>query len=251
MARTAWETPSRAYLREAPNDQDPANVDRIIRDVERVRELPPAPRVLEVGLGTGWLLSALVRRGWVGDGVELNPWFCEHARAELAAQGIEASVIEGSIESIDLAADAYDLVLAESVLEHVLDVHSALAAIYRTLKSGGVLHFNTTNKLALISGEYPEFPLYGWLPRRVRLRFRREATAMAPSGFDLNQFTYWGLRRRLAHVGFSEIYDRFDLLEPSDKSGLKRQLIAGYKRWPILKQPFLALDHGCAFCCVK
>ena len=81
----------------------------------------------------------------------------------------------GSVESADLAESSYDLVLAESVLEHVPAYRRALENIYRSLKSGGVLYFSSSNKWSLVFGDFTSLPFYGWLPQRLRLLVRRLA----------------------------------------------------------------------------
>jgi 2-polyprenyl-6-hydroxyphenyl methylase/3-demethylubiquinone-9 3-methyltransferase len=248
------EEASLAYLRDAAGHDRSGLADAILGRVQRVRPVLPPAHVLEVGVGTGWLLAALAERGYTCAGIELNPWCREYALAMLHDRGARADITEGSIEEADLAESTYDLVLAESVLEHVPDYARALEKIYRSLKPGGVLYFSSTNKLSFLSGEYRGFPLYGWLPQRLRLlvrRLARDQVIADNAHFDWNQFTYWGLRRALRQAGFSGVYDRFDLLDPSEKTGWKRLLIIGYKRWPPLKWPLLIFDFNTGFCCVK
>lgn len=246
-----WE---QAYLRSAEAQSHAGLADAILRDVSRVRPLPPNARVFEVGVGAGWLLIDLVERGFTCAGIELNPIFREHALAALKSRGLRAEILSGSIESTPLPANAYDVVLASSVFEHVPDYRSGLQNVYQAVKQGGVFRLNTTNKFSPVSGEFAHFPLYGWLPRRLRFLIRTIAadrTIASGPGFDWNQFTYRRLRRELSRVGFTEIHDRFELLRPEDTSGWKRELIRGYNRWPALKLPLLVFDFGTAFCCVK
>jgi 2-polyprenyl-3-methyl-5-hydroxy-6-metoxy-1,4-benzoquinol methylase len=248
------EEASLAYLRDAAAQDRSGLADAILGKVHQVRPVSPPAHVLEVGVGTGWLLADLAERGYTCTGIELNPWFRGHALALLRDRGVHVDMIEDSVEVANLLEGAYDLVLAESVLEHVPDYRRALHNIYRSLKPGGVLYFSSTNKLSLLSGEFSGLPLYGWLPQRLRLLVRRLARDQVRADlahFDWNQFTYWGLRRTLRRVGFTEVYDRFDLLQPSEKTGWRRLVIIGYKRWPLLKWPLLTVDFNTGFCCVK
>jgi SAM-dependent methyltransferase len=245
---------SLAYLEDAAHHVREGLADAILRDVERIRPLPPPARVFEIGVGTGWLLADLAERGYVCAGIELNQWNREYAAAMLRDRGIEADIADGSIESAEMGDGVYDLVVAESVFEHVPDYRAALDRIYRSLKPGGLFHMSSTNKFSPVSGEFTRLPFYGWLPRNLRLMVRRRAGDQVTADtafFDWNQFTYRGLRRSLKQAGFTQVYDRFDLLEPADKAGSKRLLISLYKRWPALKSPLLAFDFNTGFCCVK
>jgi SAM-dependent methyltransferase len=241
-----------AYLALAEERDLVGLVDALLRDVNRARPLSPESRVFEVGVGTGWLLADLAKRGYVCEGIELNPWIREHAVEAMSAQSLDVPIREGAIEDADLPAESFDVVLAESVLEHVPDYRRTLRLIFASLKPGGVFHMNSSNRFCPMSGEYG-LPLYGWLPRPLRFRLRHHSPdeRLSAAALDWNQFTYWGLRRELRRVGFSEVYDRFDLLRPSDKTGAKRALIASYKRVPAAKWPLLLFDFGTAFCCVK
>ena len=236
---------SLAYIDDASTQDHTGETDGLLAKIQRVRPTSPPARVFEVGVGTGWLLADLAARGYECSGIEVNPWNLEHARQRL--QGVE--IIEGTIEAAELPKDTYDLVLAESVLEHVRDYQAALHNIYGALKHGGLLHVSTTNKFSLVSGEYKRVPFYGWLPQRARYAIRRRAGE--EMFFDWNEFTYHGLRRALRRAGFTKIYDRLDVVWPADKTGWKRQVVGAYQRVPMLKWPLLTFDFGVGLFAVK
>ena len=61
-----------------------AKFDRVIERVERQR---PPGRLLDVGAGPGFMVSAARARGWDAEGIDLNPWAVAHARDVIGVQG--------------------------------------------------------------------------------------------------------------------------------------------------------------------
>lgn len=102
--------------------------DVIVRHVA----LPPSPRVLEIGCGTGHNLGMLARFGAV-DAVELDD-----AARSLASAALGRPVVAGRLPDLPvLPAEPYDLIALLDVLEHVEDDRAALTAIAARLASGG------------------------------------------------------------------------------------------------------------------
>jgi SAM-dependent methyltransferase len=175
--------------------------DGYLMRFRKLIRLYPGLRVLEVGAGSGWFMVLCQLRGFDCDGIEHNPFMIDAARERARRHGLALSIREESIETVQLPSEEYDLVVAMSVLEHVEDYQRALSVIQRTLKPGGLFWGNSTNKFSLRSGEYPQVPLYGWLPYSLRraIRVRRQGPGIVASGgMDFNQFTYFGIRRRCA-----------------------------------------------------
>lgn len=105
---------------------------KMIHDLLRAhRPHAAALRILDVGCGTGALLSELKPYGRV-EGVDISP----KALAYCKSRGF-SDVQEGSASATGHASDSFDIVLALDILEHVPDDKSALAELYRVLKPGG------------------------------------------------------------------------------------------------------------------
>lgn len=106
------------------------------------RGLPADARILDVGCGDGFHLQLLVDRGkpgWRLEGVDVD------ARAVTAARGRGLRVHEGTVENLDLAEEAYDLVLMIATIEHVADPPAVLRAVHRLLKRGRAVLVVTDN----------------------------------------------------------------------------------------------------------
>jgi SAM-dependent methyltransferase len=103
-------------------------------------------RMLEVGVGTGYWIDFWRAFGWTVDGCDLVPEAVERLRAahpEAAFWAADVSSAEGVLKPSDgLAASAYDLVTATSVLLHVTADDAfdrALANVAAAVRPGGYL----------------------------------------------------------------------------------------------------------------
>lgn len=100
--------------------------------IERAVPLPPEPRILEVGCGTGHNVPMLRRFGQV-DAVELD----DEAR-EIASARLEMQVLAGALPALEgIAERSYDLIALLDVIEHVADDAAGMASIARRLRPGG------------------------------------------------------------------------------------------------------------------
>ena len=92
-------------------------------------------RCLEIGCGKGELLYKLKELGWEVTGIEPSPIAAEIAKSLLG----ENRVIQGTLESVNLPKDNYDLVILWHSLEHLNDPKGNLQIINRSMKSGSLL----------------------------------------------------------------------------------------------------------------
>jgi ubiquinone/menaquinone biosynthesis C-methylase UbiE len=232
-------------------------VDTYLRRFAKLVPVTEGTSLLELGMGSGWMLVLAAKRGLRCAGVEHNPDLAELARETARTEGVSIDVMVGSAESHPLEPGAYDIVVANSVLEHIPDYRAAIANAYRALRPGGVFYFNSSNKFALRSGEYPPMRLYGWLPysARLRIRLKKQGPGVVLSGgMDANQFTYPGLRRALRQAGFSRVIDIYDLLDVEDLNNptpLRVTAMRAYKRFPPLKALVTTFADGTYFYAVK
>jgi SAM-dependent methyltransferase len=178
-------------------------------------------RLLDVGCGSGRLLKALKRLGYQ-DLWGVDPYL---PRSSCMA-GL--SIVSGALQSIE--AGAFDVVLFNHSLEHVIDVEQALRIALTKLKSGGVL-------IVRIPVPAAAWRRYGtdWVqldaPRHVFLMTERGLDALAArvglrvqsTVFDSGPFQFWG----------SEAYRKGLTLEQAIPTSLPSQLLHLFKktRW--------------------
>jgi SAM-dependent methyltransferase len=110
--------------------------DRLVRHLHVPRE---GGRVLDVGCGDGAFLVAMRAGGWSVQGIEPDP-----AAAGRAAQA-GVPVIAAPLEEAELAAESFDAVTLNHVLEHFHDPVQALRICRALLRPGGRLWIATPN----------------------------------------------------------------------------------------------------------
>ena len=94
---------------------------------------------LEVGLGPGWMLSALRKRGWKVIGTERILQSISHLRGEDSLP-----VFIGGLEAIK-AVQRFDLIILFHVLEHLSDPVEVIKRCADLLKPGGTLVVSVPN----------------------------------------------------------------------------------------------------------
>ena len=106
---------------------------RMVDEIEASIVLPYAAnqRVLEVGCGTGLVLSRVAPVAKSATGVDLSPRMLDAARA----RGLD--VREGSATDLPFPNESFDVVCSFKVLAHVPDLRRALSEVSRVLAPGG------------------------------------------------------------------------------------------------------------------
>jgi SAM-dependent methyltransferase len=166
---------------------------------ERVA-VPPPPgggRVLDIGCGSGLLLTELARLGWEVWGIEPDKRAATALKDRLGLA--DERVVVGPAETARLPAGAFDLVTMSHVLEHLHDPRAVLAGVHRWLRPDGLLRVWVPNIASLESRVfrrlwYPlEVPrhLHHFDPRSLvhlltESGFRPERIAPQRQGFSLS-----------------------------------------------------------------
>ena len=96
-------------------------------------------RGLDVGCGRGDLAALLIGRGWTMTGVEPSPAAC----AAAAGRGVDARC--GTLTTVPLEAGAYDAVVFQHSLEHIIDPVGALRTVAAALAPGGLVLITVPN----------------------------------------------------------------------------------------------------------
>ena len=155
----------------------------------------PGSRVLDLGCGDGSFAAAIAGAGATVTMADVAREALRRARARVP-QAEADELDEGA--PLPFAEDAFDLVWAGEVLEHVADVAGLLAEVRRVLRWGGTLVATTPWHARLIAGTDRHFD-----PRADHLRFFSARTlreVVADAGFADAEVTATGLRPRALHV---------------------------------------------------
>lgn len=205
------------------------DVAKVVRRIEPHLGLQPGARWLDLGAAQGVCVAALRRAGF--DAVGVEPWdeAIATSREVAARTGLELEIAEGTAASIPYPDDSFDVVNAQSVMEHVPDVDEALREIHRVLKPGGGFFFGTTSALCPRQNEIRGFPLFPWYPRPLKRRIMDWAKEKRPHLIGYTEapayhwFTPWMARRSLARAGFTRVLDRWQLKREEELSGWRLQ----------------------------
>lgn len=211
-------------------------------------------KILEVGTGTGWFPLLCRKHGLNCKGLEISPQLIEFAHKVGKTYGIEPHIELGNLEDTDIGSSEYDVIIVSSVFEHVEYWQRGLEKVYRALKSGGVVFFESTNKFSFTSGEYTGVPLYGWLPNAARYKLRKivHGDDIMKLGIDFHQFRHSMLRREFKKLGFSKIYDRIEMADTDHVSAeWKKWVVRASKSNRLIKWLSLTFADATRFVCVK
>ena len=97
------------------------------------KRLPGGRRVLDVGCGGGWMLSAMRDRGWRVIGSEISI-----STARSAAEENQVAVFVGELDALHSSAQ-FDFIILFQVLEHVSDPFTVLRRCADLLSKGGAI----------------------------------------------------------------------------------------------------------------
>ena len=147
-------------------------------------ETRPGDRALDLGCGDGRFTGELARAGAAVVGVDVAQAALDRARAREPELEFRLAPIDGPLPLED---NAFDLVWASEVIEHVADTARWLSEVRRVLAPHGRLLITT--------------PSHG----RARLALGGVERFSEPLGDHLHLYTTRSLRQILREFGFAEV----------------------------------------------
>lgn len=125
-------------------DNDPGGYHDLLDELEAgyVERWGTGGDVLEVGCGTGLVLSRIARFAKTAKGVDLSPGMLEKARA----RGLD--VVEGSATALPFPEGSFDVTCSFKVLAHIPEIEVALAEMLRVTRPGGMVLAEFYNPLS-------------------------------------------------------------------------------------------------------
>jgi len=206
--------------------------------IERVgimaRHLPgvTAPRYLDVGCSTGFVVEAARDRGWNATGIDLNPSAIDYGRS----RGLDLRTV--ALEDLDVPAASFDAVSLFDVLEHLFDPVRTVRACVRLLKPGGILFLylpNYDSASRLLMGKdahfiWPTHHLNYYTPTTIRDLMAREGldtNYVATEGLDIVDYLWYrGEVKGKSDEGVREIADTLQFLINAGAYGKNLRVIA-------------------------
>ncbi|MBC7143678.1 MAG: bifunctional 2-polyprenyl-6-hydroxyphenol methylase/3-demethylubiquinol 3-O-methyltransferase UbiG [Rhodobacteraceae bacterium] len=153
---------------------NPVRLDYITRQIaaEFGRDLTaPRPfaglRLLDIGCGGGLLSEPMARLGATVVGADAAERNIPVARLHAEEQGLKIDYRHTTAEALAVAGEAFDVVLAMEIVEHVADPQGFLTTCRELLKPGGLIVASTINRnarsfmAAIVGAEW----VMRWLPK--------------------------------------------------------------------------------------
>ena len=172
----------------AVNRWDSSHLDK----VDRLLDVGPGDRVLEVGSGRGHLTSRLAERGVDIVGIDANPNAAELAETD--------RVIHMLAEELDFPDEEFDYIISVHAIEHIPNLREAAAEMSRVLKPGGEAMFI-----------YPAEPIMGLfaIPTSVILH----GTPFKAREIHCQKLWPKKVRLLMAPLGLEERHSEFNLFK--------------------------------------
>lgn len=217
----------------------------------------PGTRVLDLGAAQGIYVTALKKLGYDAVGLEPFEPAIETSKQLSERTGVETEIHHGFGEDIPFADGEFDLVIADSVMEHVNNPEAVYRETHRVLRQGGGFYFSTTSALSWYQHEIKGFPFFPWYPERVRRGIMNWAMENRPSWVGhtptpaMHWFTPWGVRRDLAAVGYSRVIERWDMVRAEQFGGWQGRALKTVRKSRPLRFVGEFVKPGSGFLAIK
>ena len=191
-----------------------------------------APRYLDVGCSTGFVVEAARDKGWEAIGIDLNPSAVEFGRS----RGLDLRTV--ALEDAGFLSGSFDAVSLFDVLEHLLDPRRTLRQCADLLAPGGILflyvpNFDSASRLLMGANAHfiwPTHHLNYYTPTTIRdlmLRHTLTPELIVTEGLDIEDYIWY--RREVLHRdadGLAEISDVIQFLANAGCYGKNLRVIA-------------------------
>ena len=191
-----------------------------------------APRYLDVGCSTGFVVEAARNTGWDATGIDLNPSAIEFGRS----RGLDLRTV--ALEESGFAPGSFDAVSLFDVLEHLLEPARTLRACAELLAPGGILflyvpNFDSASRLLMGANAHfiwPTHHLNYYTPATIRdlmLRHALTPALIVTEGLDIEDYIWY--RREVLHRdadGLAEVADIVQFLANAGCYGKNLRVVA-------------------------
>ena len=195
--------------------------------------------ILDIGGGAGTQGALWSEAGHSYVGIDINEPLITLAKKRAAEHGPNLGYEVGSATELPFPDASFDVCVMPELLEHVPPWEDCLREAIRCLRPGGLIYISTNNTLCPIQQEF-NLPLYSWYPKTLKRHFERRAVTDWPELVNyakypaVNWFSFYSLRKYLRKRGFNA-FDRFDLIDDKEKSGLQKLALNAIKLLPPLR----------------
>ena len=196
-------------------------------------------RVLDVGTRTGGLLMAAAEHVQTPVGIDIAFRWLIIARKRLEEARLPAQLVCCCAEFLPFRESAFDVVLAENVLEHTAQPQQCIDEAHRGLKPGGIFFATTWNRLALAPEPHVRLWGVGWLPLGLAKRYVKFRRGVSYDHVRLlSVFQLARMVRRAPFRRCAILLPTFSAAELANVSSAQRLAVGLYHRikdWPLFR----------------
>ena len=219
------------------------------QDISEIRRFVKGGKLLEVGCGAGYFLWIAKGKGFACTGIEINRVLVEYAIKSLGLY-----VTPGTLMTIDIPPQTYNVVYFRNVLSHMYDPVAEFERMNSVLIDKGFLFFETGNlpEVNLRSSQKLDLGL----PDHLYFFSRRNVkTILERTGFELLSSKAYSLIahewvRRAFEKKVRQIVSGGDGFSPQGRPNWKEALIA-YLSYILTYKLGRVLPKGGHFCTIK
>ncbi len=204
-------------------------------------KIPPDPKILDIGSGVGGFVVACRQRGLQAFGIEPDRigQGSQLTSVQIASRRLDtAAFVVGIGEELPFPDGAFDLVVLDQVIEHVVEQAAVLREALRVVKPGGLVYIACPNYLRFYEPHYKIlwFPLLPKWLGRLYLRMRGRNPSMLR---QLNYTTNWRVHALLRRLDAGRVADlnRERFLKKCSEGGfasMRARFVRGLTRTPVL-----------------
>lgn len=184
-------------------------------------------KLLDIGCGNGHLLRAAIKRGWSGQGYDVDK-----ESTQITSDRLGVKVYSGDFFSNQYN-NNYDLITLHQVLEHLKNPNEYLEKIYSLIKNNGYIFIAVPNISSLSS--------------KIKFSFEKLGLRRKNIGkyYDTNHHVLYfepkTLNKLLENHGFKVVYQRNCHSAKPKQSKFKRFIMRNFTDYLFAKSTFLVI----------
>lgn len=136
-----------------------------------VEDSPQPKTLLDLGCGTAGLLAAAGSRFRLAAGIDVAFRWLLVGRLRLHEAGLDFPLICANAEHLPFAGGRFDRIIANDLLEHVVDPSEVLAECRRVVAPRGCCYLSTNNRYSLAPEPHVQLWGVGFLARGLQARY--------------------------------------------------------------------------------
>jgi 2-polyprenyl-3-methyl-5-hydroxy-6-metoxy-1,4-benzoquinol methylase len=202
-----------------------------VQIMQQYHRSPSAPRYLDVGCSTGFVVEAAQNAGWEAFGIDLNPSAIEFGHA----RGLNLQ--NTSLEQCDFPAASFDIISLFDVLEHLPNPKEILSQAMHLLKPGGIVFLyvpNYDSASRILMGKdahfiWPTHHLNYYTPATISDLLARLGLAvefLSTEGLDIADYLWWRQDQGHAVEGLEPIADSLQFFINAGGYGKNLRILA-------------------------